>query len=42
LARAALGALGVAALGLGLVPTLFDPARRAAHDRLFKTRVVKA
>jgi uncharacterized RDD family membrane protein YckC len=38
--RAALGALGIALALLGLVPMLFDPARRALHDRVFKTRVV--
>jgi uncharacterized RDD family membrane protein YckC len=40
-ARAALGAAGVVALGAGLLPMAFDPARRALHDRLFRTRVVK-
>ncbi|HET7294984.1 MAG TPA: RDD family protein [Vicinamibacteria bacterium] len=39
--RAALGALGTALLGLGIVPLFFDPARRALHDRLLRTRVVK-
>ena len=39
--RAALGALGIAAAGLGQLPMMFDPARRALHDRLFGTRVVK-
>lgn len=40
-ARAALGSLGVV-LGAGaLVPMAFDPARRALHDRLLRTRVVK-
>jgi len=39
--RAAAGALGVLLAGLGLVPMLFDPARRAAHDRLFRMRVLK-
>ena len=41
LARAALGAIGVAAAFLGLLPVLFDPAKRALHDRLLGTRVVK-
>lgn len=41
LARAALGSLGVAVVFLGLLPVLFDPAKRALHDRLFRTRVVK-
>lgn len=37
--RAALGAVGSALL-LGALPIFFDPARRALHDRLLKTRVV--
>jgi uncharacterized RDD family membrane protein YckC len=41
IARAALGAVGVMAAGLGLLPVLFDPARRAFHDRVLHTRVVK-
>ncbi len=39
--RALFGAFGVLAAGLGLLPMMFDPARRAFHDRLFRTRVVK-
>ena len=39
--RAALGALGILAAGLGQLPMLFDPARRGLHDRLLRTRVVK-
>jgi uncharacterized RDD family membrane protein YckC len=39
--RAAVGALGILVVGLGQLPMLFDPARRALHDRLFGTRVVK-
>ncbi len=39
--RAALGALGVVLAGLGLVPVLFDPARRAFHDRVLHTRVIR-
>ena len=39
--RAALGTIGVLAAGLGLLPMLLDPARRAFHDRLVKTRVIK-
>jgi hypothetical protein len=39
--RTALGALGVLVAGLGLVPMLFDPARRALHDRILHTRVIK-
>jgi len=41
LLRAALGSLGLLVLGAGLLSLLFDPARRALHDRLFHTRVVK-
>ena len=41
LARAALGALSVLAAGLGLLPMAFDPARRALHDRAFRTRVIR-
>ena len=40
LARAVLGSAGVLAAAAGLVPMAFDPARRALHDRLLKTRVV--
>jgi uncharacterized RDD family membrane protein YckC len=39
--RAALGALGIVMLFGGLLPMFFDPARRAAHDRLLRTRVIK-
>jgi uncharacterized RDD family membrane protein YckC len=39
--RAALGSVGVLAAGTGLIPMLLDPARRALHDRVSKTRVVK-
>jgi uncharacterized RDD family membrane protein YckC len=39
--RAVIGTGGVLAAGSGLLPMLFDPARRALHDRLFRTRVVK-
>jgi uncharacterized RDD family membrane protein YckC len=41
LARAALGSIGIAAAFLGLLPVLFDPAKRALHDRLLRTRVIK-
>jgi uncharacterized RDD family membrane protein YckC len=37
--RAALGALGSLAL-VGILPVFLDPARRALHDRLLKTRVI--
>jgi uncharacterized RDD family membrane protein YckC len=40
-ARVLLGTLGTAAGMLGLVLIFFDPARRALHDRLLRTRVVK-
>ena len=40
LARAALGSLGTAAL-VGALPMFFDPARRALHDRLLRSRVVR-
>jgi uncharacterized RDD family membrane protein YckC len=39
--RAIAAALGVLAAGLGLVPVAFDPARRALHDRVFRTRVIR-
>ncbi|HVO10906.1 MAG TPA: RDD family protein [Vicinamibacteria bacterium] len=39
--RALTGLLGVLGVGAGLLPILFDPARRALHDRLFRTRVVR-
>lgn len=41
LGRAVVATLGVALAGLGLAPIFFDPARRALHDRLFRTRVVR-
>ena len=41
LARALVGLLGVAVGGAGVVPMAFDPAGRALHDRLFRTRVVR-
>jgi uncharacterized RDD family membrane protein YckC len=41
LLRAALGSVGLLALGAGLLTLFFDPARRTLHDRLFHTRVVK-
>jgi uncharacterized RDD family membrane protein YckC/uncharacterized Zn finger protein (UPF0148 family) len=40
-ARAAAGAAGSLLAGVGVLPLFFDPARRALHDRLFRTRVVK-
>jgi uncharacterized RDD family membrane protein YckC len=40
-ARVVLGLAGLAALLLGALPMLFDPARRALHDRLLRTRVVR-
>lgn len=41
MARALLGVVGIALAGLFLVPMAFDPARRALHDRLLRTRVVR-
>jgi uncharacterized RDD family membrane protein YckC len=41
LLRAALGAAGILLGLIGLVPMLFDPARRAFHDRVFRTRVIR-
>lgn len=41
LVRAALGSVGVLLAGTGLVPMFLDPARRALHDRVLRTRVVK-
>lgn len=38
--RAALGTLGSLAL-VGIAPVFLDPARRALHDRLLKTRVIR-
>ena len=40
-ARALVGLLGTGIAGLGLLPMAFDPAARAFHDRLFRTRVVR-
>jgi uncharacterized RDD family membrane protein YckC len=39
--RAALAVLGIVALCAGIAPMFFDPARRALHDRLLGTRVVR-
>jgi uncharacterized RDD family membrane protein YckC len=39
--RAVLAVIGISAAFLGIVPIFFDPARRALHDRVFRTRVVK-
>jgi uncharacterized RDD family membrane protein YckC len=41
MARAFVGLLGTVLGGLGLLPMAFDPAGRALHDRLFRTRVVR-
>jgi len=38
--RTITGALSLAPLGLGLLPALFGPERRAFHDRVAHTRVV--
>jgi uncharacterized RDD family membrane protein YckC len=42
LSRALVGSAGVLAAGAALATISFDPARRAVHDRLFKTRVVRS
>lgn len=39
--RALVGCAGVLLAGLGLLTMAFDPAMRALHDRLFRTRVVR-
>jgi uncharacterized RDD family membrane protein YckC len=39
--RALFGVALTAAAGIGLLPMMFDPARRALHDRLFGTRVIR-
>jgi uncharacterized RDD family membrane protein YckC len=39
--RALVGCAGVLVAGLGLLTMAFDPAARALHDRLFRTRVVR-
>jgi uncharacterized RDD family membrane protein YckC len=41
LCRAILAVLGIGLAGVGMIPVFFDPARRAFHDRIFRTRVVK-
>ena len=41
LGRALLGTLGMAFGMIGMLPIFFDPARRALHDRVLRTRVVK-
>jgi uncharacterized RDD family membrane protein YckC len=38
--RALVGAAGTLLLGVGQIPVLLDPARRAFHDRITRTRVV--
>ena len=42
LARALCGSAGILAAGATLATVAFDPARRALHDRLFQTRVVRS
>jgi uncharacterized RDD family membrane protein YckC len=41
LARTLLGTVGIVVGMVALIPIFFDPARRALHDRLLRTRVVK-
>ena len=41
LARALLGSAGVLFAAAGLAPMAFDPARRALHDRILETRVIR-
>jgi uncharacterized RDD family membrane protein YckC len=41
LGRTTVGVLGLLAGFAGAVPMFFDPARRALHDRIFRTRVVR-
>jgi uncharacterized RDD family membrane protein YckC len=41
LARTLLGTAGIVFGMVALIPVFFDPARRALHDRLLRTRVVK-
>jgi uncharacterized RDD family membrane protein YckC len=38
--RALAGAAGTLLAGVGLIPMALDPARRALHDRLLRTRVI--
>lgn len=40
--RAVLGVLGIALAFAGLATIFFDPARRALHDRIVRTRVIKS
>ena len=39
--RALFGTIGTAAAFVAQLPMIFDPARRALHDRLFGTRVIR-
>jgi uncharacterized RDD family membrane protein YckC len=39
--RTVLGTIGIVAGMVALIPIFFDPARRALHDRILRTRVVK-
>ncbi len=41
LLRAALSLVSLGLAGLGFLPIVFDPARRALHDRLVHARVIK-
>ena len=40
--RALVAVAGVAMAGLGVLPAIFDGERRAVHDRVAGTRVVRA
>lgn len=42
LLRVILGGLGMLLAGAGSILMFFDPARRGLHDRLLRTRVIKA
>jgi uncharacterized RDD family membrane protein YckC len=41
LLRAVLGVVSILAAFAGFIPSAFDPARRALHDRVLKTRVIR-
>ena len=39
--RSAVADIGIALACAAMLPVFFDPARRALHDRIFRTRVVR-